>query len=692
MNSKNFIAFLLTFTASLFGQEDNAESAMETLNEIAVEGASIPELDLSRSSILTKDQVEDRQIDNLVDLSGLTPNLHINANGIQSYGDIITMRGIANTQLFGPAGVQLYVDGVPQADVSSYSSTLYDVESIEILRGPRGHSFGKSVTGGAINIKTKAPSNQQTNQFSASYGTFDSQKYNFGSSGPLDDSLSYSLALQRVMTDGFIKNSAGSADTAETWHGALKFHYDKGTGTEATLGLNFESHELGAQPLVRRNPSDFYGRSTDFEESTDIDRNQQFLSVEHELGESHLISITNRNDWSMNPNRVDLDMSAFPISTSIIIQDHIEWTQELRLESEEDSELDWVLGSFYADSVIEGDATRWFLTGLAAPFDQDTQVTSYKLESKNIGIFASLGLDLSEKDFVSLGLRYDQFDKEMKRTKTSLLAATSSVPGSKDFNSLSPSLHLERNIQDGLDGIIRISYAEKPGGFSAYSDDAAIASFSEEKTLAYEFGILFNPSENWGLNLTAYLNDIENYQFELPVPNSTDYYVANADEVTSQGLEIEGFLKANESLTLSVVYGICNAEYDKFDSLPGLVGKQVSFIPDHTLSCSLNYQLDNGLYGQIGTKTIGETYFWVQDGTNSDDKIESYTLLDANLGFDYDEWSFNLFGLNLTDEEYYTSLVSNLKSLTSTDGINPGPAPGVAGSPRVLGLSVSREF
>ena len=104
-------------------------------------------------------------------------------------------------------------------------------------------------------------------------------------------------------------------------------------------GLNFESHELGAQPLVRRNPSDFYARSTDFDESTDIDRNQQFLSVEHELGESRLISITNRNDWSMNPNRVDLDMSAFPISTSIIIQDHIEWTQELRLESEEDSEL-----------------------------------------------------------------------------------------------------------------------------------------------------------------------------------------------------------------------------------------------------------------------------------------------------------------------------------------------------------------
>ena len=83
-------------------------------------------------------------------MSGIAPNFYVNANGIQSYGDIITMRGIANTQLFGAPGVQLYIDGVPQADVSSYGSNLYDVESIEILRGPQGYHFGKSVTGGAI--------------------------------------------------------------------------------------------------------------------------------------------------------------------------------------------------------------------------------------------------------------------------------------------------------------------------------------------------------------------------------------------------------------------------------------------------------------------------------------------------------------------------------------------------------------
>ena len=114
---------------------------------------------------------------------------------------------------------------------------------------------------------------------------------------------------------------------------------------------------------------------------------------------------------------------------------------------------------------------------------------------------------------------------------------------------------------------------------------------------------MFTPKESWGLNLTAYLNDIKNYQFELPDlnPLSTDYYVDNADEVTAQGFEIEGYVKPSENFTFSVAYGLCDSQYDEFDG-SGLVGEQVSFIPEHTLALSLNYEFDNGLHGQIGTK------------------------------------------------------------------------------------------
>ena len=115
------------------------------------------------------------------------------------------------------------------------------------------------------------------------------------------------------LSDGFLNNSAGRNNDSESWNGGLRLHWDGGEGTRATLGLSFATHELGAQPLVMRNQTDFYARNVNtLDEKTDIDQNQQFLKVQHstELGE--LISITNRNDWEMNPNLLDIDFNFEP--------------------------------------------------------------------------------------------------------------------------------------------------------------------------------------------------------------------------------------------------------------------------------------------------------------------------------------------------------------------------------------------
>ncbi len=85
------------------------------------------------------------------------------------------------------------------------------------------------------------------------------------------------------------------------------------------------------------------------------------------------------------------------------------------------------------------------------------------------------------------------------------------------------------------------------------------------------------------MNVTAYLNDIENYQFEMPVPLSTDYYVANADEVKAKGLEIEGYYKPSADLTFSALYGLCDSEYKQFNALAALTGKQVSSFPTYAV-------------------------------------------------------------------------------------------------------------
>ena len=265
MKPKVFLSFLCACSIQLFGQDDNAGSITETLDEIAVQGTSIQELDLSRSSILQSESFKSRQVRSLGDLNGLSPNLHLSGNGIKSFGDVLTIRGIGNTQFFGSPGVQMYVDGVPQGNVFSYGSNLYDLEAVEVRKGPQLSRFGKLAPGGAINLITRKPGEEQVTRVSASYATFNTQKYDLASSGPMDGDLSYSLAVQRSLSDGFLNNSAGRNNDSESWNGGLRLHWDGGEGTRATLGLSFATHELGAQPLVLRNGGDFYDRAVESE-------------------------------------------------------------------------------------------------------------------------------------------------------------------------------------------------------------------------------------------------------------------------------------------------------------------------------------------------------------------------------------------------------------------------------------------
>jgi iron complex outermembrane receptor protein len=734
MNSKNFIAFLLTFTASLFGQEDNAESTTETLEEIAVEGASIPELDLSRSSILQSESIESRQVQSLGDLNGLSPNLHLSGSGIKSFGDVLTMRGIGNTQFFGSPGVQMYVDGVPQGNVFSYGSDLYNLEAVEILKGPQGSRFGKLAPGGAINLITRKPGLEQSSKVSASYATFNTQKYNLSSSGPLDEGFSYTMGIQRSVSDGFLNNSAGRNNDSESLNGRLAFYWDGGAGTKATLGASFTSHKLGAQPVVLRDSGDFYDRSVDFDESTEIDQNQQFLSIEHETTWGKLLLSTNRNDWDMNPSKLDIDLSTSTGATSTIQQNQNNWGQEIILKSHQDEGLIWNVGTNFHSNDISGIASRWYVF----PYPEDTLVpnlgstftltpnanrgnvtepTTFNIGEENIAFFASFEKEIYDKISIEIGLRYDRTSSELKRDKISnydaftfsrtvnpnLVPLGFDVPSpatslssaplrlSKDDSLLTSSIQINHTLSEISTSFLRFSNSGKPGGYSAFTDNAVDASFEKEKTLSYEIGFNYSPSSNLTISLSGFLNDVKDYQMEMPETGSTNYNVLNIDEVNIYGIELESKMDLEGGWKLAVSFGLSDSEIkDVTDlssgspSLVNLKNEQVSFVPKYTLSTMLGHVLNNGIYYQLGTRTVGESHFWDQTGVNDNDKIDSYTLLDARIGNTLKGWRFEIFGSNLTNEEYYTSLVSSLTSL--------GSAPGIAGSPRVVGLSISKEF
>lgn len=662
---------LMSFLAcSLAAQEADYTKAKPILPALAVQSNSFGELDLSRSELLGEEILESRKIKTLSDLNGISSNLNFSGNGLKSFGDVVSIRGIGNTQLFGSPGVQMYIDGVPQGNVFSYGSDLSGIENIEIFKGPQISQFGKLAAGGAINLISKNSSKSKINNLTASYATFNSQKYSLQSSGPINNQFSYSLVGERSKTDGFLNNSSGQNNHADSWNGRFHLNWEDGSGTKATLGASIVSHDLGAQPMVLRNQSDFYSRSVnELNEKTDIEQNQQFFKLQNELDFGTLSSITTHNDWEMNPNLLDIDFN-FGAFTSTIAQSQENWSQEIKIQSIDDNS-NWIVGLFYDDDEIKGKATRFVGMNID---------TDYQLDSETLAGFASYGKKVSDLDEVGLAIRLDHYEKSMNRTNT----LSGSSAHAKDFSGTSGYLNWNRTISDTASIEWKIGYAEKPGGYSAFTSTSGQEEYSEEKINSYEVLFKMNPSENWNINVAGFIKKVNDYQFELNGAGM-DYYLENADKVSIHGIEIDSIWMFSGGWDLQASYGITKSEFKKVSALSSLVGKQLPFVPDQSVSISLGHKLDNGLSYNIGSRTVGNTYFWDSTGINAADVIDTYTLIDANIHYAYNDWDFSLFGTNLTDEEYYTSLVSNL-------GFGNGNAPGITGSPRVVGLSISKEF
>ena len=729
---KSIIALFMLASAvssALFGKNP------ETLNEMEVRGSNnFEDLDLSRSSVLSGNHMENYKVDAISDLSGLAPNLYINSYGIKSYGDVITLRGIGNAQLFGDPAVGLYIDGIPQGSTATYSSALFDLESVEVLKGYNGHRFGKNTPGGIIDIKSRKAGDVHRSQMSASYATFDTQNFRILADGPTGKNSSYYFGLNREESAGFADNSnlLGNDATSESWNGRLGFDFTTDGGLDIGVGGTWEAFKMGAQPIVHRNSAaGFYKRDSDLNEIGSVKSNSQYLKLETTTDLSGIKSVTSRNQWKLDPNILDLNYadsglaqtagylqaSGNPISSSSTIKEnHHGWSEELSFYSIGEQSFDWMVLLFANTSEIDGYAERnyplptveqnnstYFHAGVMLPA---SSTTDYIMDTDSFALSTSLLKDLNENTSFQIGLRFDHVSKDLKRSKVnSLTPSPSDISESEDYSWISPSLELQRKINENFSTFLKSSLSQKPGGFSPYVDNADLIAagvisldYKEEKIWANEVGISFNENQSRsGFAVSFFWNEISDYQLEKP-SGAFDYFVDNAEEVEIHGFELDFYTKPSSDWILTGSYATTDGEIKKHSGLsydPGydpfgppanpilgphdFAGKDIPFTPEQTFNISATNLVTDYLSWTVGLTHVGKIHYL--DQTATDTVNNSYTLWNTSVEYFLNDWKLNLFGTNLTDEKYYSSLVTSLTG-----------APGIVGSPRVIGLSVSRTF
>ncbi|MDB4753438.1 TonB-dependent receptor, partial [Akkermansiaceae bacterium] len=641
--------------------------------------------------------LETLDAERLNELLGYLPGFASVASDSAGYGDVIGMRGSTNTLFFGGAGVAMVVDDVPYGDVFGYSTEFFDLESFTLHRGPQGSRFARNGVGGLMELRTPGPTKEHEHGFSAEYGSYNLTHLRFRSSGPLDKDWSYGFQTYFKERDGLVDNVTlgRDTDTREQFGTLGSLYYNPSEDLEVRFRLMYErtrdgSQRLSALPGVTSAFGDFvdsqlakdpFKVASNVPGVTEVDRLQLSMHLDQDFGKVNLKSITAFSNWKLGPNTVDLDLTAFDLSRSSIRQEQNLFSQEFRLQSDQEVDVRWLSGLAYLNKDNQGVANRFFPL-----FDNISanQFTNFDIDEESVALFGNVQWDAVEDLTIEVGGRLESIENSISRSKTEpgggFIPLPPAFAGESNGVYFSPSLGATYVVNSETSVFARTSLSYKPQGFTAFSDNAVTTDFDEEQSLETEIGVRYqSPDQSLGGELRGYFKQIDDYQLNQSIPMTTDFIIANADRVKALGVEGEVIWKPVSGLTVQASAGWNQIEFEEHTGTGGadLSGNDVPFLPEFTAGMVVRYDFENGFFAQTGLRAVGATFF--DETNNSDYRQGSYEVLDAQLGYQGDSWNAAIFARNLLDEDYYSFMNNQISA-------------GVAGDPEMYGVRVGLEF
>ena len=388
-------------------------------------------------SAVSGDQLSDQKLVSLEELTSVVPGL-VFANSQQNT-PILTMRGVGfNDSSLGvyPA-VSLYVDEIPLPFPAMASHSAYDLERVEVLKGPQGVLFGQNSTGGAINFIAAKPTDELSYGGDVSYGRFNKIETNAFISAPLSDTVGARLSVQNVTADEWQTSQTrpGDENGAEEYTAArLLLSFQPSDTSEITVNLNgwrdksdpqafqfvaatpklFNSAPVPAAEVFAVPFTDKSARAADWSEDFEPESDKEFFQAsvrgDFEVSDSKtLTAIVAYSDFERDQVH-DGDGGAHVAADFEVSDGEIDSTfAEIRLAHDAGEGVRWVVGANYEDSSTYEDqllryvnntshrAAALFINGSGSTMEQDIQ--SY-------GIFGNIEYDFAEDLTLKVGARY----------------------------------------------------------------------------------------------------------------------------------------------------------------------------------------------------------------------------------------------------------------------------------------------
>lgn len=657
-------------------------------------------------SAFSSEQLDDAGAVDITYLQQTVPNLTLQVARGSNSTLIAFIRGVGQQDpLWGfEPGVGLYVDDVYVARPQGAILDIFDIERLEVLRGPQGTLYGRNTVGGAIKYITRPLGHEARLDTRINLGTYEQTDLIMSGALPIGDTLSIGAAAAIYRRDGFGENEVSGTE-----------HYNKDVDA--------------FRATVEWTPSDslFFRVSGDM-----VDDNSNAKHGHREAPGSGLSTgETVLEDIYDTRGGIGDDNSVETLGTSILAQWSInddltfKWISAYR-EGDTETVIDFDMGpatsldvpAFYDDNqtthelqfLYEGDrwqgvAGLYYLDGKASgAFDTIvgllnlTIATSGEVKTESVAAFADVSFDLTDDWSLSLGARQTQDDREgtvyrqnFTGLGSPLFGPSTAVPGlvrsnytnSRDFDEFTGRFTTSYEFTDDLTAYVGYSKGFKSGGFDMRGDvvltPLTVNGYDPEYVQTYELGLKGSVLDGRvTFNGAVFLSDYEDQQITRQEPTVTGAiasFVDNAGSSDIQGVELEGAIRFTDSFTATYGVGYIDAEFNEYNtftlvpnptpppatiSVPVDLSSTAQFqnTPEWNGNLTLNYLLQLGGSGGsllfIASGSYRSEYSMFEFQNASIDQVDDYTLIDAGVVWrsDSERFQLGLHGRNLTDEEY----------------------------------------
>ncbi|MBH0066618.1 TonB-dependent receptor [Pseudoalteromonas sp. NZS100] len=646
----------------LLGAPIAANADDSDLERIVVTGdfqrESIQTLSAS-ASLFSEDEINQRGASYLDEMLGSTANVNF-ASGA-SRGRYIQIRGVGlRSQFVDPINpsVGLVIDGINYSGLGG-SSLLFDIDQVEIYRGPQGTRFGADGMAGMIQMGSAKATSDPSLKLQVGAGTYNTREAGIAASTGLTDDTSARVSYFRRKSDGYVDNLYLNDETQNQDEQVARFklnsqltkhlntelnlHYiDINNGYDA-FTLDNSRNSVADEPGQDNQQSYAIGVNNTYTGFDAFDVNLNLSAIDTEL----LYSFD--EDWVCNDTSepklcaAGLHPDGYS-STDLYSRDRDDQSVDLQFNSKTGN---WVAGIYYQNRDV--DLERQY-TWLASPF-------SSTYETSNVAVYGQVATPIGPKTTLITGLRVEQYQGDYTDSNGFIQDTDDVMVGGK--------IALEYQVIDRTMIYTSITRGYKAGGINsealAKAKDEGLnlsadffqqhTSFDPEYLWSGEFGVKGSSlDDKFTLRLAAFYmhrDDIQLKAWQVEGQQFTGY-VDNASSGSNYGLEVEGSYQLTDNLFLTGSAGYLNTEIDDFVTQSGLNqdGREQAQSPKYQYAFTARYNFTSELYGMIGVEGKDDYYF--SDSHNS--QAPSSNLVNLSFGYEADMWAVRAWARNVFDE------------------------------------------